>query len=205
MAMRPQTASGEIGDRTNSRLLAIWRGSFLSGRFGRRLRQVRDGNNQPKERVMPATKLKAYLDEQRVKYVSIRHSPAFSAQEVAASAHVAGRDFAKTVVVKLDGETAMVVVPANRRLLLHDLREMLDSATVRLASENEFKALFSDCETGAMPPFGNLYGMKVFVDVELSHQHEIAFNAGSHTEIIKMAYADFDRLVRPLSVAAVTV
>jgi Ala-tRNA(Pro) deacylase len=153
---------------------------------------------------MPANKLKAYLDEQGVRYVSIRHSPAFSAQEVAASAHVAGRDFAKTVVVKLDAETAMVVVPANRRLLLHDLREMLDSATVRLASENEFKELFPDCETGAMPPFGNIYGMKVFVDVELSHQREIAFNAGSHTEVIKMAYADFDRLVRPLSVAAVT-
>ena len=76
--------------------------------------------------------------------------------------------------------------------------------TVRLASEKEFKELFPDCETGAMPPFGNIYGMKVFVDVELSHQHEIAFNAGSHTEVIKMAYADFDRLVRPLSVAAVT-
>lgn len=146
---------------------------------------------------MPAQKLKAYLNAEGVKYITINHSPAFTAAEVAASAHVAGRGFAKTVIVDLNGEMMMVVLPASRRLLLGELRELLESERVRLASEAEFLNRFPDCELGAMPPFGNLYNMRVYVTSELARQTEIAFNAGSHTEVIQMAYVDFDRLVRP--------
>lgn len=146
---------------------------------------------------MPATKLKAFLNAERVKYVTITHSPAFTAAEVAASAHVAGRGFAKTVIVNLEGEMIMVVLPASRRLLLHELRELLENEHARLASEAEFLDLFPDCELGAMPPFGNLYGMRVYVTSELARQHDIAFNAGTHTEVVQMPYSEFDRLVRP--------
>ncbi len=153
---------------------------------------------------MPATKLKSFLDSKSVKYVTINHSAAFTAAEVAASAHVAGRGFAKTVIVNLDDEMVMVVLPASRRLLLHELRELLESDHARLASEAEFLDRFPDCELGAMPPFGNLYRMRVYVTADLAHQPEIAFNAGTHTEVIRMAYADFDRLVRPQIVDFVT-
>jgi Ala-tRNA(Pro) deacylase len=146
---------------------------------------------------MPARKLREYLDNRAVKYVSISHSPAFTAQEVAQSAHVAGRDFAKTIVVCTDGGFAMVVLPATRRIVLSDLREMLQVPHVRLASEQEFRDLFPDCELGAMPPFGNLYGLPVYVAESLAEEEEIAFNAGTHTEVITMRYADFAALVKP--------
>jgi Ala-tRNA(Pro) deacylase len=127
----------------------------------------------------------------------MRHSPAFTAAEVASSAHVTGRDFAKTLVVKIGNDLAMVVLPANRRLVLDDLREMLESPQVQLATEAEFRSRFPDCELGAMPPFGNLYDMPVYVSSSLSDEPEIAFNAGTHTEVVKMAYSDFERLVDP--------
>jgi len=146
---------------------------------------------------MPATKLKEFLDSRGVKYVSIQHSAAFTAPEVAASAHVAGRDFAKTVIVKIDGVMSMVVLPANRRLVLTDLREMLEIDRVKLATEAEFTSAFPDCELGAMPPFGNLYGLEVYAAASLAQNEEIAFNAGSHTEVIKLPYRDFERLVQP--------
>src|SRR5437899_10689854 len=133
---------------------------------------------------MPVRKLKQFLDDNAVKYVSIVHSPAYTAQEVAASVHVTGRDLAKTVIVKLDGQMAMAVLPANRKIVLQDLREITGSEQVKFATEDEFKQKFPDCETGAMPPFGNLYGMEVYVAQSLVGNHEIAFNAGSHTEVI---------------------
>ncbi len=153
---------------------------------------------------MSVAKLKAFLDGRDVKYITIRHSPAFTAQEVAASAHVIGRDFAKTLVVNIGGELAMVVIPATRRLLVHELQEMLESPHARLATEAEFLSRFPDCEVGAMPPFGNLYGMPVYVASSLSDEPELAFNAGTHTEVIKMAYSDFERLVRPTVLDFVT-
>ncbi len=153
---------------------------------------------------MAANKLKAFLDREGVKYVAIQHSPAFTAAEVADSAHVAARDFAKTVIVKIDGVPAMLVLPATRRLLIHELREMFESENVKLATESELRAWFPDCELGAMPPFGLLYGMKVYVAASLAHEAQIAFNAGTHTEVIKLTYEDFDRLVRPLVIDLVT-
>lgn len=154
---------------------------------------------------MVSKKLTAFLDDQGAKYVTIAHSPAFTAQEVAESAHVSGRNFAKTVVITIEGVPAMLVLPATRRLALHELREMLETENVKLATEKELRDWFPDCELGAMPPFGNLYGMKVHVAASLMHEREIAFNAGSHTEIVKLPMEDFDRLVKPLTIDLVTV
>lgn len=153
---------------------------------------------------MPAAKVKAYLDKQGIKYVSIAHSAAFTAPEVAASAHVSGRDFAKTVIVMNEDEMAMVVLPASRRVLLSELRDLLESSHVRLASEAEFKDRFPDCEVGAMPPLGNLYGMKTYVSGNLAEEREIAFNAGTHTEVIKLGYEDYERLVQPVVLDFIT-
>jgi len=153
---------------------------------------------------MPVKKLKEFLDKEKIKYVSIIHSPAYTAQEVAASAHVTGRELAKTVIVQLDGEMAMAVLPANRKIVLQDLREVTGSDQVKFVAEEDFEQKFPDCETGAMPPFGNLYGMEVYAAASLSENAEIAFNAGSHTEVIKLAYADFERLVKPKVVSFTT-
>lgn len=146
---------------------------------------------------MPVQKLKAYLDQNHVPWVSIVHSPAYTAQETAASAHVRGKNLAKTVMVKVDGRMAMAVLPASERVDLESLREMTGAARVSLATEHEFRTLFPDCEPGAMPPFGNLYGMDVFVAPHLAEDAEIAFNAGSHTELIRLPFRDFERLVQP--------
>ncbi len=146
---------------------------------------------------MPVEKLRAFLDEHHVKYVTIRHSRAFTAQEVADSAHIPGKELAKTVIVRLDGRLAMVVLPAPERISLDGLGAATGAGSVDLASETEFSSLFPNCEVGAMPPFGNLWDMPVFVDRHLREDERIAFNAGSHTELVQLAYADFERLVRP--------
>lgn len=153
---------------------------------------------------MPVKTLKTFLDQQGIKYVSIIHSPAYTAQEVAASAHITGRELAKTVIVELDGEMAMAVLPADRKIVLQDLRDVTGSDEVKFASEEEFRQKFPDCETGAMPPFGNLYGMEVYVAESLMANREIAFNAGSHTEVIRLAFRDFERLVAPKVVSFTT-
>lgn len=146
---------------------------------------------------MPLEKLKAFLDARGVKYVTIRHSPAYTAQEIAASAHVPGRELAKTVVARLDGRLAMIVLPATHKIDMAMLKEACGAGSVALATEQEFASRFPGCELGAMPPFGNLYDMAVFVARRLAEDEQIAFNAGSHTELVRMAYADFERLVKP--------
>jgi Ala-tRNA(Pro) deacylase len=146
---------------------------------------------------MPVKKLKEFLDQNHVKYVSITHSKAYTAQEVAASAHIPGQAMAKTIIVDLDGDMAMAVLPANRKIVLEDLREITGSERAKFVSEDKFKDRFPDCEIGAMPPFGNLYGMDVYAAESLAANTEIAFNAGSHEEIIKLAYRDFAQLVKP--------
>lgn len=153
---------------------------------------------------MPARKLKEFLDAQGVAYRSITHAPTYTAQETAQAAHVPGYELAKTVMVELDGKMVMVVVPATRKVVLQDLREITGAARVRFATEEEFKNLFPDCEIGAMPPFGNLYGLEVYVAPALAADPEIAFNAGTHTEVIIMRYADFERLVHPKVVGCTT-
>lgn len=146
---------------------------------------------------MPLTKLKRFLDEHHVKYTMVRHSRTYTATKTAASAHIPGKELAKTVMVKLDNKLTMIVVPASMKVHLGRLKRATGAEEVMLAGEDEFEAAFQDCEIGAMPPFGNLYGMDVFVDSDLSEDEEIAFNAGSHTELIRVAYKDFEKLVRP--------
>ena len=146
---------------------------------------------------MPVKILKQFMDSNHVKYMSVVHSPAYTAQEVAQSLHMSGRAMAKVVIVELDGDLAMAVLPATRKIVSQDLRDITGCDSVRLASEMEFKSRFPDCEVGAMPPFGNLYCMEVYASEELARNKEIAFNAGSHVEVIRMAYADFERLVEP--------
>ena len=146
---------------------------------------------------MPLSGLKEYLDKNGVKYLVISHSPAFTAQGIAALAHIPGKELAKTVVVKVDGELALAVLPASLHVNLAMLKDDIDAKKVQLASEDEFKSKFPECETGAMPPFGNLYGMRVFADENLARDKEIAFNAGSHRELVRMGWDDFQRLVKP--------
>jgi Ala-tRNA(Pro) deacylase len=146
---------------------------------------------------MPSKKLKSFLDENKVKYISIQHSSAYTAQEIAAIAHIPGKDLAKTVIIKIDGKMAMAVLPASYKVSFDNLKDTLGVKEVRLAYEQEFIDKFPDCEVGAMPPFGNIYGMEVYVAESLSEDEEIAFNACSHTELIKMSFSDFEKLVKP--------
>ena len=146
---------------------------------------------------MPVKKLKEFLDRHNVKYINILHSRAYTAQEIAASAHVPGREMAKSVMVKLDGKLAMAVIPASRQIDFKQLKAGIGVDSAELAGEEEFKDQFPECELGAMPPFGNLYGIEVYVSRELNKYPDIAFNAGSHTELMRMAYEDFRRLASP--------
>lgn len=146
---------------------------------------------------MPVKKLKSFLDENNVKYVTIRHSSAYTTQEIAASAHISGKELAKTVMIKIDGKMAMAVLPATYHVDFDNLMEIFGTRNVILATEPEFKFRFPDCELGAMPPFGNLYNMEVYVAESLTEDKEIAFNAGSHTELIKLNYVDYESLVQP--------
>ncbi len=146
---------------------------------------------------MALTSLMEYLDTHNVAYVVISHSPAYTAQGIAGLAHISGKELAKTVIVKLDGKLAMAVVPAKFHVDLALLKRAANAKTVALASEDEFKDRFPQCETGAMPPFGNLFSLDVFADESLENDKEIAFNAGTHRELIRMAWEDFKRLVGP--------
>lgn len=146
---------------------------------------------------MPAKKLRDYLDNHHVKYVCISHSPAYTSQEVAAAAHVSGKNFAKTVIIKIDDQLAMAVLPAHDHINFALLKETLRARRVDLAAEMDFKWQFPECEVGAMPPFGNLYEMPVYVSNQLPRHRQIIFNAGSHGELMQMAYSDFERLVKP--------
>mgnify|MGYP001555042407 FL=1 len=146
---------------------------------------------------MPTQTLKSFLDSHHVKYTTLTHSPEYTAQEIAASAHIPGKDLAKTVIVKIDGDFAMAVLPASMHVSLPRLQEAVGTNDAEIASEEEFEKLFPDCELGAMPPFGNLYDRPVFAAKELTQDEEIAFNAGTHSELVQLAYSDFDKLVHP--------
>lgn len=146
---------------------------------------------------MALIRLREFLDSHNVKYVAISHSVAYTTQGVAALTHISGKELAKTVIVKIDGELAMAVLPASLHVDLSLLRTAAGANSATLASEEEFKNRFPDCETGAMPPFGNLYGMSVFADESLSRDKEIAFNAGSHRELLRLAWKDFEKLAKP--------
>ena len=146
---------------------------------------------------MQLTKIKEFLDGNKIKYEIIEHSSAFTAQKVAANAHIPGKEFAKTVIIKVDGKMAMAVLPATYKVNFDQLKKTLGKEKIRLAYEQEFMDKFPDCEVGAMPPFGNLYEMDVYVAESLTEDEDIAFNACSHSELIKMKFTDFEKLVKP--------
>lgn len=146
---------------------------------------------------MPVRRLKEFLDNKNIKYMTIFHSQAYTAQEVAAFAHIPGKELAKTVMVKIDGKMSMAVLSASDKVDFDSLKEAVGASKVELASEQEFIDLFPGCDVGTMPPFGNLYEMQVFVEESLTADTEIAFNAGSYTELIRLSYKDFERLVKP--------
>jgi Ala-tRNA(Pro) deacylase len=141
--------------------------------------------------------IREYLDENHINYSIIQHTPAYTAPEVAANCHIPGKYVAKVVIVKIDGKFAMVIEPAHQKVNLKSLRELTGSNQVELANEYEFRDYFPDCELGAMPPFGNLYDMDVYVAESLTMDDQIAFNACNHSELIKMSYHDFEKLVHP--------
>ncbi len=146
---------------------------------------------------MPAQRLMEFLADHHVKFITISHSPAFTAQEIAATAHIPGKQLAKTVVVKIDGKVALAVLSALDMVSLEGLKKATGAEMVELASEEEFSDLFPGCEVGAMPPFGNLWDLNVFVDQRLREDEHIAFNAGSFTELVQLSYSDFESLVHP--------
>jgi Ala-tRNA(Pro) deacylase len=139
-----------------------------------------------------------YLKHNSVHYDVIEHAPAFSAHEVAVVSHVPEKDLAKTLIVNIDGKYCMVVTPADHRLNDHLLHDVLKAKHVHLASEEDLQQLFPDCEIGAMPPFGNLYALPVYVDKSLADDDMIVFNACSHTRSIRLKMYDYLRLVKPV-------
>ncbi len=149
---------------------------------------------------MPLGRLKEYLDKNNIKYLIIQHSLAYTTPEIAALAHIPGKELAKTVIIKIDGKMAMAVLPASYRVDFDNFKQALGAKKIEMATEKEFEDIFSDCETGAMPPFGNLYDMSVFVAESLTEDKEITFNACSHRELIKLAYKDFEKLVSPKTI-----
>ena len=150
------------------------------------------------------TELREFLDKTGVHYEVLAHRQAFTAQEVAEAQHVKGRDVAKVVILRSGGDFMMAVLPAPFRVDLDRARSAVGKSDLTLATEQEFAGLFPHCEAGAMPPFGNLYNLPVYVDQTLTRDEHIVFNAGTHTQTVKMKYADFARLAQPqvVSIAA---
>lgn len=146
---------------------------------------------------MTTQRLEQYLRAHDVHFDTVPHDRTITALDTARRAHLASHDVAKTVMVKLDGRLAMAVIPANEWISLEALRQGTGSRSASLASESEFSECFPECEVGAMPPFGNLYGMDVYAADTLSHEHSIAFNAGHHDELVRMGWSDYERLVHP--------
>ena len=138
-----------------------------------------------------------FLDSHKIRYITMRHSQAYTAQEVAQSAHIHGLEFAKTVVVKLDGKQALAALPAPEKIDLDLMATAAGAEKAELATEKEFEASFPDCETGAMPPVGNLFDMDVYLEEEMASNEKITFNAGTHTELVQISMKDFLSLVNP--------
>ncbi|MGH8074737.1 MAG: aminoacyl-tRNA deacylase [Lysobacter sp.] len=146
---------------------------------------------------MLSPRLHNFLDEHHAPYATLTHDRTVTAQATASATHIGAGHFAKTVMIKVDGQLAMMVMPAPYRVDLTRLSRALGGPEVELAEETEFRDAFPDCELGAMPPFGHLYGMQVYIDSRLAQQPQIAFNAGSHTDTVRMSYAEFERLAEP--------
>jgi Ala-tRNA(Pro) deacylase len=146
---------------------------------------------------MPADTLIRYLEENEVDFEILRHDRAYTAQEAAAAAHISGDAVAKAVMIIVDGEMGMAVLPASFRVNLDLLKEQLGAKQVKMATEKEFKDRFPDCDIGALPPFGNLYGIPIYAEERLSKEIDLAFCGGTHTEMIRMPFEEFKRLADP--------
>ena len=142
-------------------------------------------------------KIADFLDANRIRYVVITHSPAYTAQGIAALAHIPGKQMAKTVIIRVKGKFMMTVLPASQHVDLRALRAVLSTSDVHIAQESEFETLFPGCELGAMPPFGNLFDMPIYCETSLRDDRQIAFNAGTHRELIQMDFDDYLHLVKP--------
>jgi Ala-tRNA(Pro) deacylase len=146
---------------------------------------------------MLTQKLTMLLETNHAYYKRLRHPTAYTAQGVAASMHVPGREVAKTVVVKIDGKFVMAVLPAPSSVDLERLRHAVGGESATLATEAELEKLFPGCEVGAEPPFGELYGLPVWADASLAEDEWVVFNGGTHSEAVEIAYADFEQLAHP--------
>ena len=142
-------------------------------------------------------RLKELLDEARVSYEVYNHPLAYTAQEIAAQQHFSGKEMAKVVVLDIDGRLVMGVIPGSQRINLNTAKASFGAKAVKLATEDEFISRFSECEIGAMPPFGNLFGLPVVVDPALEKDESIYFNAGNHVQTVRLLYRDFAKLVKP--------
>lgn len=149
---------------------------------------------------MPLTRLKTFLDENGIEYEIIPHPTVYTSAGLGAVTHIPGKEIAKTVLVNVDGLLAMVVLPGSKHVNLRALKSQLGASKLGIAAEEEFAHVFPDCEVGAMPPFGNLYGLPVYVDHVLTHDSEIAFNAGTHRELLRLRYKDFEQVTNPVVV-----
>ena len=150
---------------------------------------------------MLSQKVTEFLRDHNIRYRIIEHPLSYTSQKTAEAAHISGKLVAKSVIIKVDGSMKMVVLPANESLDLGQLMDLFNTRDIALANENDFLPLFKDCEAGGIPPFGNLYGMEVYVRRDLTHDEIIAFNGGDHTELIRIAYRDYEKLVHPFVIA----
>ena len=144
--------------------------------------------------------LKEALDQANISYEVHTHPQAYTAQEIAAAQHVSGKKMTKVVILKLDGSLAMAILPANGSIDFEKVKSALAVKDASLATEEEFASLFPGCELGAMPPFGNLFGLPVYVDPALEKDEVIYFNAGNHQQTVEMKYRDFKEIVKPKAV-----
>jgi len=147
---------------------------------------------------MHSENIQSYLNRNSIPYEIIEHPRAITAEEISRSAQIPSSQLAKTVVLRVNGELTLVVLHADERIDLDRLSEYMEVSDIELCPEDEFMDYFPDCELGAMPPFGDLYGMSVIVSESVASDDIIVFNAGTHTELIKMRYADFARVLRPM-------
>lgn len=143
-------------------------------------------------------KLKKFLEQNKVGFEVLQHPLAYSAMESAGSVHISGKQLIKSVIVKADGDFLMCVLPAIHLVDFDKLKQVVKAKDVQLAKEQEISKLFPEYPIGAEPPFGNLYGLKVYMDKDIQDHDEIVFNAGTHTDMVKMKYKDFQRLVQPI-------
>ena len=156
---------------------------------------------------MPIHTILEYLRSEDAQYTTLSHPPAYTAQEVAQAAHIHGYNLAKVVVINADGRLSMVVLPSHYHVALDNLRDAIGAKDVRLATEAEFAECFPGCQVGAIPPFGHLFGMPLYMDANTltggyAPDEEIAFSAGSHSELIRMKFSEFERLARPTGITS---